>query len=78
MNYRLPIHIRRAATAAAVMASIALTTLCASSQQASADSYPSRRITFVVPYPAGGATDLVARLVPPKLSEEPAGLRVHR
>ena len=50
----------RAATAAALLASIAVTALCASSQQASAaDSYPSRRITFVVPYPAGGATDVL-------------------
>jgi tripartite-type tricarboxylate transporter receptor subunit TctC len=33
-----------------------------------AQSYPSRSITFVVPYPAGGATDVIARAVGQRLS----------
>lgn len=69
MNYHLPVSIARAATAAALLASIAVTALCASSLDASADTYPSRRITFVVPYPAGGATDVLARLLANKLQE---------
>src|SRR5215469_15632230 len=35
--------------------------LCASS--AFAQSYPSRPITIIVPYPPGGPTDVVARIV---------------
>jgi tripartite-type tricarboxylate transporter receptor subunit TctC len=35
---------------------------------AQAQSYPSRPVTIVVPYPAGGPTDLVARQLAPKLS----------
>src|SRR5947209_4321580 len=34
-----------------------------------ADTYPSRAITLVVPYSAGGGTDVAARLVAPALSE---------
>ena len=34
-----------------------------------ADSYPSRPIKFVVPWPAGGVADTVARVVADKLSE---------
>ena len=34
-----------------------------------AESYPSKPITLVVPYPAGGANDMLGRLIGQKLSE---------
>ncbi len=37
--------------------------------QALAQDYPSKPIRFIVPYPPGGGTDVIARIVQPKLSE---------
>jgi tripartite-type tricarboxylate transporter receptor subunit TctC len=37
--------------------------LAAASQIASAQPYPARPITIIVPYPAGGPTDTIARLI---------------
>ena len=34
------------------------------------DAYPLRPVTLIVPFPAGGSTDLVARLVAEKMSQE--------
>lgn len=36
----------------------------------SAQDYPSRTVTIVVPYPAGGPTDQLARVLAPKFSEK--------
>jgi tripartite-type tricarboxylate transporter receptor subunit TctC len=44
----------------------AVATPCAAQSQA---GYPSKPIRFVVPYPAGGATDYVARLIGERLSK---------
>ena len=47
-----------------------LTTLVAAlalAAGASAQSYPNRPVRFIVPYPAGGATDIISRLIGDKL-----------
>jgi tripartite-type tricarboxylate transporter receptor subunit TctC len=37
---------------------------------ASAQDWPNRTITMVVPFPAGGPLDLVARIMAPPMSEQ--------
>ena len=38
--------------------------------QALAQDYPSKPIRFIVPYPPGGGTDIIARILQPKLAED--------
>ncbi len=43
-----------------------------------AQDYPTRPITMIVPFPAGGATDTLARLLSEPASREPRPARHHR
>jgi tripartite-type tricarboxylate transporter receptor subunit TctC len=49
---------------------IALLLIIGLMRPAAADQYPSRPVTVIVPYAAGGATDIVARLVAKGLLDE--------
>ncbi len=51
-------------------AGVALLALIGSAFGAIAQDYPSRNVTIIVPYPAGGPTDQLARVVAPKLAEK--------
>jgi tripartite-type tricarboxylate transporter receptor subunit TctC len=56
---------RLASTAAAI--TLSLTTLQVSAQSA---DFPNRPIRMIVPFPAGGPTDILARVVGQKMSEQ--------
>jgi tripartite-type tricarboxylate transporter receptor subunit TctC len=47
---------------------LALMALLCANQHAAAQSYPVKAVRFIVPYPPGGATDIIARSVGAKLS----------
>jgi tripartite-type tricarboxylate transporter receptor subunit TctC len=57
---------RRKATTAA---NAVLLLIAALAPPAFAQDYPSRPIRFIVPYPPGGGTDIIARIVQPRLTE---------
>jgi tripartite-type tricarboxylate transporter receptor subunit TctC len=44
--------------------------ICAADAQERADSFPSRSIKIVVPFPAGGPSDVLARMIGQKMSED--------
>jgi tripartite-type tricarboxylate transporter receptor subunit TctC len=59
---------RNRRTTLALMALAACATLGTSSAQAQGD-YPAKPIRFIVPYPAGGGTDTIARLIGTQLTQ---------
>jgi tripartite-type tricarboxylate transporter receptor subunit TctC len=56
--------------AAIGMVATGVSTLLASARRASAQDYPTRPVRFLVGYPPGGATDILARLIGQRLSEK--------
>lgn len=53
------------------MAALGLALIGLAPTPATAADYPSRTVSFIVPYPAGGSVDGVARIIAQKLSEIP-------
>ena len=52
---------------------IALTAACGMGGAQAQDSYPSKPIRLIVPYPAGGGTDTIARLIGTQLGQRHPG-----
>jgi tripartite-type tricarboxylate transporter receptor subunit TctC len=52
-----------------ILAAVAATMLSVSAGPASAQSYPSKPIRWLIPFSAGGPTDALARAIAPKLSQ---------
>ena len=58
---------RRAVLHAALAVPLALGLAGQAAAQSAATAFPSKTIRFVVPYPPGGPTDLMARMLQPEL-----------
>jgi tripartite-type tricarboxylate transporter receptor subunit TctC len=64
------LHSRRSFTVGAVSLAAVLVTGLTVAAPAAAQTYPTRTITIVVPFPAGGTTDILARIVGQGLPKE--------
>src|SRR3954449_8051696 len=49
---------------------LALAALAWGGARAQSDDYPSRTITFICPFPAGGGTDILVRLLAAELQDK--------
>src|SRR5215213_1817956 len=53
-----------------ILRAIALGAVCLMSSAAVAQQYPTKPVKIIIPFPAGGVTDLAGRLIAQRLSEK--------
>jgi tripartite-type tricarboxylate transporter receptor subunit TctC len=53
-----------------LIAGLAVVLACAATPAAAQGGYPSKPLRFVVPFPPGGATDIITRVIAQKLAEQ--------
>src|SRR5262249_7829717 len=58
-----------AAVRRAVLLGLSCFTVLASNGAAMAEQYPSKPVKIIIPFPAGGVTDIAGRLIAQRLSE---------
>ncbi|MBS7542252.1 Bug family tripartite tricarboxylate transporter substrate binding protein [Ancylobacter oerskovii] len=68
--FRLPPRAALGATFRALLAAAGAATFALAAGPAGAQGFPERPVTLVIPFPAGGSTDLVGRLVAERMSAE--------
>ena len=56
-------------TVGALVATIPLTALAQSASTSSGPAWPAKPIRILIPFPPGGTSDILARLIGPKLTE---------
>jgi tripartite-type tricarboxylate transporter receptor subunit TctC len=67
-NDAVPVSSRRVRFINCAIALLALVTTLVSGVAAAQDKWPTKPITYIVPFPAGGTTDTLARIIGQKLS----------
>jgi tripartite-type tricarboxylate transporter receptor subunit TctC len=60
----------------ALLASATISLLCAAFPAVAQDKWPSKPITYIVPFPPGGTTDVLGRLIVPKLATALGGATI--
>jgi tripartite-type tricarboxylate transporter receptor subunit TctC len=53
-----------------IIACLAVAVACASAPASAQSAYPAKPLRFIVPFPPGGATDIITRVIAQKLAEQ--------